>query len=298
MAQDCYAKLLSAETTEEALEETSAYLSQYLQKFLQKQEQVLICFPDEGKKSFGHLAGRAVEACGAKPVFWGPDRRWKELLRLAFSIRAHTVIAHPLVVLGLMKLAQHTATPLYIRNAVLGGYPLANWMVQGIQWGLDCKTWCCYTIRCSPVVVGFSCGQDAGLHVRTDLFHAFTVDRHSSRLHPAERGRLMLVYKKEPSLVYDPEETALLHRQPCACGCAAPRIMEALYTGEGSALRCALEEQLLSWSSVLDYRAKQTESGVDLEIVTFPGELLPKIPSCARLTVRPWAPETDVPLFL
>ena len=59
-----------------------------------------------------------------------------------------------------------------------------------------------------------------------------------------------------------------------------------------------LDEMLLSWSSVLDYRAKRAEQGLCLEIVVFPGHQLPKLPSGASITVRPWRPGADMPCCL
>lgn len=297
MMRDCYAELFRAETTTEALDASYEYLVQHLRKFLQKQDPVLICFPDDGEKSFGHIAARAVAACGAEPVTWGPDYRWKELLRLCFDMRIHAVIAHPLVVLGLMKVASHTATPLYICHAVLAGYPFSRWMVQGIKKGLDCRTWGCYAVRSGPIVVGFSCECNAGIHVREEAFEAITVDERACRTRPAERGKLLLTSRKNTELIYDTGETTVLQYQPCSCGCSAPRIMETRYIDSKSRPKSILEDRFLTWSSVLDYRARQTESGIDLEIVVFPGEPLPKIPSCAKLTVRQWDPEKDVPFI-
>ncbi|MDD6200857.1 MAG: hypothetical protein PUB93_06280 [Firmicutes bacterium] len=56
-----------------------------------------------------------------------------------------------------------------------------------------------------------------------------------------------------------------------------------------------LQERLLSWSGILDFRIRQTESGSDLEVVSFSGEKLPRLPSCAKLTLRSWDPERDIP---
>lgn len=53
--------------------------------------------------------------------------------------------------------------------------------------------------------------------------------------------------------------------------------------------------EIMEWTSVLDCRLRKGESGLDIEIVVFPGEKLPKLPSCAKLNVRPWNPDTDVP---
>ena len=56
-----------------------------------------------------------------------------------------------------------------------------------------------------------------------------------------------------------------------------------------------LERELRRWSSVLDYRLENTESGLFLEMVTFPGEKLPKLPTLAGRVLRQWNPEKDCP---
>jgi len=111
-------KLLSFEefrqmqTTPEALDKTCDYIADKLRVFLKRQEPVLICFPNKGEDSLANIFGKAVVRCGGKPIYWGPDFRWKELLRLAFDTHAHTVIAAPTIALGLMKLSKVTGTPL------------------------------------------------------------------------------------------------------------------------------------------------------------------------------------------
>lgn len=59
-----------------------------------------------------------------------------------------------------------------------------------------------------------------------------------------------------------------------------------------------LSRQLRRWTSVLDYRLENTPSGLSLEMVTFPWEKLPKLPSLARLAIRPWEPDSDCPFAL
>lgn len=298
MHTDSYEKLYRIETTPNALAATRDFLSQRLRAFLYKEEPVLICFPDQGPDSFGGIAAEAVRDCGGVPVFWGPDYRWKELLRQAFNTHAHTVVAHPLVVLGLMKVAKATATPLYIHNVVLGGYPYARWMVEGVKKGLDCKIWGCYSVRCGPVVLGFTCEQEAGIHIRDDRFEAVVVDEQGNTLPDPNRGKLLFISREDPSLIYDPEEVSILRHQPCSCGCDAPRIVETIYTGTDNPAKKILEERFLAWSSILDYRVEETESGMELELVVFPGQPLPQVPSCAKLTVRSWDPETDIPFYM
>lgn len=298
MREDLYEKLYRIETTPAALDATRAFLAERLRIFIYQEEPVLICFPDDGPKSFGGIVGQAVRDCGGVPVFWGPDYRWKVLLRQAFHTHAHTIVANPLVVLGLMKIAKITATPLYIHNVVLGGYPYARWMLDDVKKGLDCRIWGCYSIRSGPVVVGFTCDQEAGIHVRDDRFLAEVWDEDGQPLPDPHRGKLVFVSKVDPALVYDPEESAILMHQPCSCGSDAPRIVETLYTGKDNLSKNFLEERILGWSSVLDYRATQTEYGIDLELVVFPGESLPPLPTCARLTVHPWNPETEIPFYM
>jgi len=292
-----FEKLYQLETTPEALEESSQYIAEKLKPFLSLLEPVLICFPDEGPASLGSVFKRAVEICGAIAVVWGPDYRWQELLRLAFDSHANTVIAHPLVALGLVKLARFTNTPLYVYDMVFGGYPYARWMIEGVKRGLDCRVWGCYAAKCSPIITGFTCELEAGIHIRDEVFDLQVHDDQGQQISYPQRGRILFVSKRDSQIVYDPEETALVHYQPCACGCDAPRIVETLHVGSVPA-HVLLEERFLDWSSILDFRAVNTDSGLKLELVVFPNEVLPKLPSCAQLTIRNWDPETDIPFYV
>lgn len=57
-----------------------------------------------------------------------------------------------------------------------------------------------------------------------------------------------------------------------------------------------LVRELRRWSSVLDFRLEKTPSGLFLEMVTFPGQKLPRLPSLAGQNLRQWNPESDCPL--
>lgn len=294
--RDVYQKILELETTPPALDATVAYLSEKMKPFLSTLEPVLICFPDDGPASLGGLFKEAVLRCEAKPVFWGSDYRWRELLRIAFDTHANTIVGHPLVLLGLMKLARATATPLYIYDLIACGDPFSHWMVDDLKRGLDCRVWGCYAVRSGPVIAGFSCEQEAGIHIRKDVF--------SPRIHKIEKektsthqGKLTFSCVKDRELVYDPDQVSLLYPHACACGCETPRIVEtnSLCPDILSAER--LENRFLAWSSVLDLHAEMTESGMSLELVVFPGESLPKVPSAAKLKIRAWQPE-DVPFCM
>ncbi|MBQ9148812.1 MAG: hypothetical protein IJX69_04510 [Oscillospiraceae bacterium] len=298
MSDEILKRLYELETTPEALEQTRDYLVERLRKFLQPKEEILICYPNQGPASLGGLLEQVALACDCRPVFWGPDYRWKALLRQAFSLHTITIFAPPLVVLGLMKMAKATSTPLYIHNALLSGYPYANWMVEGIKRGLDCRIWGCYLLGDGPVVAGFTCGQEAGIHIRDALYEPAIYDENGELMEDAQRGRLLMKYRPADDLVYDTQETAKLWHQPCSCGCDDPRIVETIYVGDEDPAKRVLEERFLAWTSILDYRVRQTESGIDLELVVFPGEPIPRIPNCAKLTVRPWNPEEDMPFCM
>lgn len=295
--KDAYQKLLELETTPEALEATVNYLTSRIKPFLQVLEPVLICFPDEGITSLGGIFKEAVLRCEAKPVFWGPDYRWKELLRIAFDTHANTIIGTPQAVLGLMKLARATATPLNAYDVIVAGDPFAPWMIEGMKKGYDCHVWGCYAVRSGPVIGGFSCNQEVGIHIREDVFKPY-VQRDGDDNSVHDRGRLMFTSAKDPEIVFDPEVTVLLHHQPCCCGCDEPRVVDVKSTKKRTILREQLEADFLSWSSVLDYRVEYTESGAALELVVFPGEAIPQLPSFAKQKVRLWNPSEDVPFYL
>lgn len=293
---DSYEKLLELETAPEAIEATVQYLARLMKPFLQTLEPVLICYPDDGPASLGGIFKEAVIRCEAAPVFWGPDYRWMELLRIAFDTHANTLIGHPQTVLGLMKLAKVTKTPLYIYDMIVGGDPFPRWMVDGLKSGFDCNVWGCYAVRSGPIVAGFSCAQDAGIHIREDVFVPRIVAEPNGEV--SKWNRFLFASAKNSDILYDPEQVMRIHYQPCSCGCDEPRVVETKSIRQDVLSKNNLDELLLTWSSILDYRVEYGESGVELELVVFPGEPLPKLPSCAKLVIRPWNPSEDMPFDL
>lgn len=57
----------------------------------------------------------------------------------------------------------------------------------------------------------------------------------------------------------------------------------------------SLRRDLLSWTSVLDYRAERTKLGLELEVISFIGERIPELPACGKRLVRRWEPDLDIP---
>ena len=293
---DSYEKLLELETAPEAIEATVQYLARLMKPFLQTLEPVLICYPDDGPASLGGIFKEAVIRCEAAPVFWGPDYRWMELLRIAFDTHANTLIGHPQTVLGLMKLAKVTKTPLYIYDMIVGGDPFPRWMVDGLKSGFDCNVWGCYAVRSGPVIAGFSCLQEAGIHIREDVFVPQVVAEPNGEV--SKWNRFLFASAKNPDILYDPEQVMRIRYQPCSCGCDEPRVVETKSIRQDVLSKNNLDELLLTWSSILDYRVEYGESGIALDLVVFPGEPLPKLPSFAKLVIRPWNPSEDIPFDL
>ena len=293
---DSYEKLLELETAPEAIEATVQYLARLMKPFLQTLEPVLICYPDDGPASLGGIFKEAVIRCEAAPVFWGPDYRWMELLRIAFDTHANTLIGHPQTVLGLMKLAKVTKTPLYIYDMIVGGDPFPRWMVDGLKSGFDCNVWGCYAVRSGPVIAGFSCLQEAGIHIREDVFVPQVVAEPNGEV--SKWNRFLFASAKNSDILYDPEQVMRIRYQPCSCGCDEPRVVETKSIRQDVLSKNNLDELLLTWSSILDYRVEYGESGIALDLVVFPGEPLPKLPSFAKLVIRPWNPSEDIPFDL
>ena len=280
---NAYKQILAASRTDEALDRTVAYLAGHL-TFLRPNEQVLLCYPDRKKGSIGWLFAQAVEKRGAAALWLNADRRWKSLLWQAFSSRASVIIGEPLVVLGLAKLAKYKHTPLYIRHAVTAGYPCPDWMLSAITRGLDCESWGCFDP--SGIVAGFSCPDSPGVHLRTQEYD-FSIEEDS--------GELILSTKTEPIVSIPTNTKGTVENDPCSCNWPEPRFLKI------DAARCddpSLEElrvTLHNWSSILDCRVYRGQYGLEMELVVFPGEKLPMLPSCAKQVIRSWDPEKDVP---
>ena len=194
-------------------------VAEQLRTFLKKGERVLIC-PDATIAPYVEVFKEAITACDAIAVVWQDDRRWKTLLRLAFTHKVGTIIAPPVLLLGLAKLARVKNTPLYIHNVVTTSYPCREWMAEGIINGLDCT----FRNLDTPWIEG-----------------------DWSQNHP-------------------PKELL------------------------------AVSREIMEWTSVLDCHLERSTAGLEIEIVVFPGEMLPKLPSCAKLCVRAWDPDRDQPM--
>lgn len=278
-------------------EKTVEYLVEQLSRFVKKMDTVLICFPEQGVGSLSCLMEQAVLMCDAIPVVWGEDHRWKNLIRLAFSSRASTIIGTPLIVLGLAKLQSFYSTPLFIRNVVLSGYPSESWMIDGIRRGFDCTPWGCLSVGVTGVVAGFSCDKIQGIHLWESKYHVQIIDQNNNPVPNGEEGEVVLSPVDAPELRYYTGENARFYGKPCPCGCTAPLLTD-FHPGrtEDDPDLLALGEELQNWNSVLDCRLQKGRYGLEIEIVTLTDAVLPPLPSAAKLQIRLFDPETEEPL--
>lgn len=288
-------RLEQAMATPEMVDRTIDYLAENMKKFLSPGEKLLICLSDTEPCNIGDLLSRAAKKIGVT-VLLPEDLRWKTILELAFRSRATAITAPPFVVLGLTKLSRHTNTPLFFRNVITVGYRCSNWIIEGIQKGLDCQVWGCYGPGSGPLVSGFTCNKEAVIHVRNELFHVEICDKDGNILPEGESGYVVLTPNDMPHLRYHTAECARMRRTPpCACGCDAELLMD-MYSGEDVDEELErLGRALMLWTSVLDCRLHSGESGLEMELITFPGEKLPPLPTCAKRVIRNWDPDVDIP---
>lgn len=290
--------LNAAVSTPENIEKTINYLADCLRNFLRPREQMLICFPDQGDASLGNMLMKAVTRVEGVPVYLGDDMRWKNILRRAFASRATAVAAPPLVVLGLSKLAKYTGTPLSIRNVLLAGYPALDWILSGIRRGLDCQIWGLYGPRTGGVISGFCCQYSRGIHLREDTYRYEVVDKQGQPLPEGSMGDVVISLKEDPALRLLAIERGRLDASFCACGNPAPCLVDIEPGRKMDPVLTELGKELHYWSSILDCRLSRGPSGLEMEIIRFPGEKLPKLPTCARQIVRPWDPDRDAPFLM
>jgi len=298
MVRSAFEQILAITAQKGELEATVEYLTECLRPIIKQGESVLICFPRDENTDLGSIAWKAVRGCGGFPVCWEQDLRWRELLRLAFISRATTIIAPPLVVLGLSKLAAFQRVPLYLTNAVLAGYPCLEWMMDGIENGLDCRLWGIFGPGIQSILSGFSCQCGRGVHIREDQFGIEIVDESGKELPDCQYGRVMIYHRDLPEVLCEvPARGSILDRR-CPCGNPSIKLVgvDMGLPKESSLFKIA--EELLYWNSILDCRLERTPHGLEMEIVCFQGEKMPRFPDCAKLVLRAWNPEKDIPLFL
>ena len=196
--------------------------------------------------------------------------------------------------MGLAKVAKHKGTPLFARNVLIGGYPSKQWMIEGIQQGLDCRVWGCYDPGLSAIIAGFCCAQ-GHIHLRHDRYQAWIQDGKGNNLPEGKNGRVMLSPVGNDGLLFDTGDTGRIDHSPCVCGDPGPRLMDVTTSNGIHPDLSELWESFHYWGSILDCKMSNTGYGLELELVVFPGEKLPKFPSCAKLLVRAWNPESDEP---
>ena len=288
-----YQKLTALASQPDAMELATQYIASHLGRFLKRRDKVLILFPDI-PATIGALMKEAVLRCEAVPQFLDGDHRWLTILKTAFITRSDAIIAPPLTLLGLAKVAKHRGTPLFARNVICAGYPNKRWMVDGIERGLDCKAWGCYDPGFSAMIAGFTC-RECCLHLRDTRYGVRILDEAGNRLPNGKIGRVMLSPIDYPDIQFDTGDLARLEDAPCKCGDPTPRLMD-IDTNNGIDPKLSqLGESFHYWGSILDCKLSNTGCGLEIELVVFPGEKLPKFPSCAKLVVRAWNPESDEP---
>lgn len=295
MNRKIYNRIVELAREEGTQERTIAYLAEHLGHFLRKNERVFICFSNYEKGNLTWLMEQAVLRCEAVPVIWGPERLWKTLLQQAFVNKVTAIIGSPLLLLGLSKLRRQSQTPLAIRRVITAGYPAPAWMINGIVEGLDCEMGGCFTLDISGAVAGFACGHSWGVHIREEEYGVDIVDACGDRVPDGQMGEIVLYPRNNPDLRWPLGEGGRLETAPCKCGSKTVRMMDMVWHwGQDPAL-LELAQMLHSWTSVLDCHVNRGELGLEIELVCFQGEKLPKLPTAAKLVVRPWDPHTDAP---
>lgn len=295
MNLEIYKQIVAYGKESKAQEDSIAYLAEHLGHFLRKNERVFICFLENEEGSLSRLMEQAVVRCQAVPVVWGPERTWKSLLQQAFVSKVTAIIGSPLILLGLSKLRRQSGTPLAIRRVITAGYPCLDWMIDGIVKGLDCEVGGCFTLYTSGVVAGFACGHSWGVHIREEEYGVDIVDETGAGVPDGERGEIVLFPRNKPKLRWHMGEWGRLEKAVCKCGSKTVRLMDMAPGKHEDPVLVELGQMLQSWTSVLDCRLSKGESGLEIEIVCFQGEKLPKLPTAAKLVVRPWDPQKDKP---
>ena len=297
MDREMYRKMEELCNQAEFRENTIEYLAEHLGKFLRPREHVMLAFREHTEGNISWLMEQAVLRIDAIPVIWGPDHRWNTLLRQTFESHAIAVIGSPLILLGLMKLKKQHNTPLPIRRVVTVGYPCLDWVIDGIVKGLDCELGGCFSLNESGIVAGFACGHSWGVHIRADYFDAEVVDGEGRCLPAGELGEVVLISKGQPDIRVNWGDLGRMLDEKCRCGSSTKRLLDLQMGSNVDPDLYQLSQDLLNWTSILDCRLAKTEYGLEVEVVCFPGEKLPKLPSAAKLLVRNFNPKTDEPMW-
>ena len=290
-----YRGILAGSIEPHALEDAAQYLKERLGSVLESQDRVLICVPGDKTGVLSRILEQAVTRCGALPLSVGGDYRWRTLLRQAFVRKASAIIGEPLVILGLAKLKRAYETPLFIRKAVTVGYNCPDWLKDGIRRGLDCRLDAIFGLGASGIIAGFSCDTPGTIHLREAVYGVKILDRSERTLPPGTAGEIFL-YPKDAPWFCSPTGTAgRLETGVCGCGRSGARLLDLRDGLYADADILGLTRELHNWTSILDCRLERGPFGLEMELIVFPGEKLPKLPAVAKQIIRPLNPDRDTP---
>lgn len=294
MTQSNFLKLSELAQKPETEQRSVEYLHENMSRFLKDKERVLILFPKQDN-TVCRVLEQALRACGCSPIWLEEDRRWMTLLKTAFTSKCSCLVGNPLTLLGLSKLAKQMRTPLSVTNVLMMGYPTTVWIVEGVRKNLDCMAWGCFDPGEGAVIGGFTCRQLDGVHIRTGEYTVEIEDENGDCLSDGTSGRVVLYPNADPTLRFAVGDKGRLDTGACSCGNPEPKLVDLDVIDIGNEDLNRLGESLHYWSSILDCRMEKTEYGMELELVVFPGEKLPKLPTVAKQIIRPFDPERDVP---
>ena len=131
MDRSVFLQIAALAETDAAVARSAAYVREKIGQFVRRNERVLICFPKK-EDACCSILEQAVLGCEAVPIWLGEDRRWVTMLKTAFTSKCNCIIAPPLMMLGLSKVAKHMGTPLFARNVLLSGYPSTDYAARTI----------------------------------------------------------------------------------------------------------------------------------------------------------------------
>lgn len=297
MDQAVLDQMMAAAEQEDAARQTATYMASHLRSFLKKGQRVLICFSNERVGGLGWIMEQAVLQCGGVPVIWGPDYRWKTVMHQVFYSHATVMMAPPLIVLGLCKLKKYTGLPLYIRHVVTAGYPCLDWMLDGIIKGMDCTVHGSFGFGETGIVAGFSCDKSRGVHIREDVYGVDIQDDDGIPVPDGQMGEIVIYPRNDTQLRLCVNDRARRLTESCECGNAETRLVDMVPGKDVDTDLMELGQYLQSWTSILDCRLKRGVYGLEMELIVFPGEKLPKLPSAAKQILRSWDPKHDTPFY-
>ena len=236
-----------------------------LGEFIFPGNKTLICMPFSGPFGLGELIAAAVEELGATPLKVGVGKTFAQLEEIIAEEQPDTFVGLPSHLYAILTVLG----PMSLKRALISGDACPVSMTKRIEELLGTKLFPHYGSREMGMAGAITCPAHEGMHLRENHIIAEIIDEEGNVLPYGEEGELVITtigMEAMPLIRYRTGDYTRILPEKCACGSETLRLDLLRRKGNPGKI-LSLDEILFSINEIVDYKAEQSEKGLQLHLL-------------------------------